>query len=197
MSPGPQVRPRADLGGAATVGLSIVVCAPAGSLAGGRAGRGCHSPSFCPLTSASRTCEEPASSGAHIWPDDITKWPVRTGSGEWFGKGGGWAPAPTQVPPRWRPPCRSARSRPRATTRASCTWTARSRAAPAASAPRAGEPAGRPPRPSFPALCPPWVPRGVSRMKQGRPRARVSTGGHRLSRGGAGCGQVPAGGPGP
>lgn len=93
------MRPRADLGGAATVGLSIVVCAPAGSLAGGRAGRGCHSPSFCPLTSASRTCEEPASSGAHIWPDDITKWPVRTGSGEWFGKGGGWAPAPTQVPP--------------------------------------------------------------------------------------------------
>jgi hypothetical protein len=28
------------------------------------------------LTPASRTCEEPASSGAHIWPDDITKWPV-------------------------------------------------------------------------------------------------------------------------
>uniref|UniRef100_A0A8C7B5M6 Inactive rhomboid protein n=1 Tax=Neovison vison TaxID=452646 RepID=A0A8C7B5M6_NEOVI len=25
-----------------------------------------------------RTCEEPASSGAHIWPDDITKWPICT-----------------------------------------------------------------------------------------------------------------------
>ncbi|XP_053516885.1 inactive rhomboid protein 2 isoform X1 [Artibeus jamaicensis] len=24
-----------------------------------------------------RTCEEPASSGPHIWPDDITKWPLR------------------------------------------------------------------------------------------------------------------------
>lgn len=31
------------------------------------------------LTTASRTCEEPASSGAHIWPDDITKWPVSEG----------------------------------------------------------------------------------------------------------------------
>lgn len=28
------------------------------------------------LNPVSRTCEEPASSGAHIWPDDITKWPV-------------------------------------------------------------------------------------------------------------------------
>lgn len=25
----------------------------------------------------SRTCEEPASNPPHVWPDDITKWPVR------------------------------------------------------------------------------------------------------------------------
>lgn len=24
-----------------------------------------------------RTCEEPASNPPHVWPDDITKWPVR------------------------------------------------------------------------------------------------------------------------
>lgn len=29
-----------------------------------------------------RTCEEPASSGAHIWPDDITKWPICTEQAE-------------------------------------------------------------------------------------------------------------------
>lgn len=25
----------------------------------------------------SRVCEEPASAGPHLWPDDITQWPVR------------------------------------------------------------------------------------------------------------------------
>lgn len=26
---------------------------------------------------SARTCEEPASNPPHVWPDDITKWPVR------------------------------------------------------------------------------------------------------------------------
>lgn len=30
---------------------------------------------------ASRTCEEPASNPPHVWPDDITKWPVRARGG--------------------------------------------------------------------------------------------------------------------
>lgn len=39
-------------------------------------------------TTAFRTCEEPASSGAHIWPDDITKWPVSDSSGRLPDEGG-------------------------------------------------------------------------------------------------------------
>lgn len=39
-------------------------------------------------TTAFRTCEEPASSGAHIWPDDITKWPVSDSSGRLSDEGG-------------------------------------------------------------------------------------------------------------
>lgn len=30
---------------------------------------------------ATRTCEEPASNPPHVWPDDITKWPVRARGG--------------------------------------------------------------------------------------------------------------------
>lgn len=30
---------------------------------------------------ATRTCEEPASNPPHVWPDDITKWPVRARRG--------------------------------------------------------------------------------------------------------------------
>ncbi|XP_067315518.1 inactive rhomboid protein 2-like isoform X2 [Pseudorasbora parva] len=30
-----------------------------------------------------RTCEEPASSGPHVWPDDITEWPICTYPKEW------------------------------------------------------------------------------------------------------------------
>lgn len=45
------------------------------------------------LTTAFRTCEEPASSGAHIWPDDITKWPVSDSSGGLSDEGGDiWLP---------------------------------------------------------------------------------------------------------
>ncbi len=32
---------------------------------------------FFAIHAGSRTCEEPASSGPHVWPDDITQWPVR------------------------------------------------------------------------------------------------------------------------
>uniref|UniRef100_A0A671LD98 Inactive rhomboid protein n=1 Tax=Sinocyclocheilus anshuiensis TaxID=1608454 RepID=A0A671LD98_9TELE len=31
----------------------------------------------------SRTCEEPASSGPHVWPDDITEWPICTYPKTW------------------------------------------------------------------------------------------------------------------
>lgn len=31
-------------------------------------------PASSPVT---RTCEEPASNPPHVWPDDITRWPVR------------------------------------------------------------------------------------------------------------------------
>lgn len=55
-----------------------------------------------PLTSVPRTCEEPASSGAHIWPDDITKWPVSIWAESGLGRWGG-GPA-TQAHLRWCPP---------------------------------------------------------------------------------------------
>lgn len=100
--------------------------------------------------SPSRTCEEPASNPPHVWPDDITKWPVRARwhrelggtvvaasmGGNKPGLGGAWGRTLTlaSLPPA----CRSAPTRPKPTTRASPTWTARSRAGPAASAPRAG-----------------------------------------------------------
>ncbi len=32
---------------------------------------------FFAIHAGSRTCEEPASSGPHVWPDNITEWPVR------------------------------------------------------------------------------------------------------------------------
>jgi len=32
---------------------------------------------FFAIHAGSRTCEEPASSGPHVWPDDIAEWPVR------------------------------------------------------------------------------------------------------------------------
>lgn len=135
-----------------------------------------------PLTSASRTCEEPASSGAHIWPDDITKWPVSVWGGEWSRKGRERVRvSPLQGPnPVWacRPPRRSAPSRPRVTEPASYTWIARSRAAPAASAPRAGKPAPccHLPRGLVSSLPHSGVARGVSRMKGSLPQ---SSGPHR------------------
>ncbi|KAM4762148.1 inactive rhomboid protein 2 isoform 2-T2 [Cyanocitta cristata] len=79
-----------------------------------------------------RTCEEPASNPPHVWPDDITKWPVRARCHHQL------------VTPR------SALTRPKPTTQASPTWTARSRAGPAASAPRA---AVRSPRGSTATSC--------------------------------------------
>ena len=131
---------------------------PAGVRSGGHGKLGVPRPHILPPpTSTSRTCEEPASSGAHIWPDDITKWPVSVRRGERSRKGRE-APARRTAPsPLRAPPGRSARSRPRVTARASRTWTARSGAVPAASAPRAGEPAWAagpspcaPPLPLFP-----------------------------------------------
>lgn len=141
----PRYGPSVALDGAETMALSSMLSVlPTGTWAG-RCGWGCHTFSF----SASRTCEEPASSGAHIWPDDITKWPVSDRA--WSGLGRVergrlrlHGPSPVGAPHR------SARSRPGVTARASCTWTVRSRAAPAVSAPRAGEP-GRTPAQSF--LC--------------------------------------------
>lgn len=38
------------------------------------AGGGTHPTDLPP---PARTCEEPASNPPHVWPDDITKWPVR------------------------------------------------------------------------------------------------------------------------
>lgn len=101
---------------------------------------------------ATRTCEEPASNPPHVWPDDITKWPVRARGGdlhEGTSTGGWWPPAGHggaagglgATPPTWAPlppMLRSAPTRPKPTTRAWRTWTARSRGGPAASAPRAG-----------------------------------------------------------
>lgn len=72
------------------MGLSIMWSVPpTGMLASGHGRPGMPWPLILPPpTSASRTCEEPASSGAHIWPDDITKWPVSVQRGEWSRKGG-------------------------------------------------------------------------------------------------------------
>lgn len=90
----PRYRPRVAQLGCEKTGLSVLDASPPGMLAGGGVcGRLGGRPRLLilpPLTSASRTCEEPASSGAHIWPDDITKWPVSVWGGEWSRKGGGW-----------------------------------------------------------------------------------------------------------
>jgi len=111
-------------------------------------------PSLTPPSPA-RTCEEPASNPPHVWPDDITRWPVSArcrgeagGTAAAASAGGGGRRAGQGAAGRARdrtltvaplPPARrSAPTRPKPTTPASPTWTARSRAGPAASAPRAG-----------------------------------------------------------
>ena len=83
------------------MGLSIMWSVPPmGMLASGRGRLGMPWPLFLPPpTFASRTCEEPASSGAHIWPDDITKWPVSVQGGERSAKGGGDLCAAAQPQP--------------------------------------------------------------------------------------------------
>lgn len=106
------------------VGWSILLSVvPTGMLAGWCGRLGVPQPLILPpLTSASRTCEEPASSGAHIWPDDITKWPVSVQGREWSGEGGEGVPATTQAHPAIGAPSgRSARSSPGVTAQASCT----------------------------------------------------------------------------
>lgn len=150
----PQVRPQGGPHrGPEKTGLRTLPCASCREC---KAWGGGHSSSFCPPTPPSRTCEEPASSGAHIWPDDITKWPVSVWGGARSGKGREGVPGAAQAQPSVHTG-RSARSRPRATALASCTWTATSRAARAASAPRAGEPAWHL-TPGTPAPGTPWHP---------------------------------------
>lgn len=109
-----------------------------------------------------RTCEEPASNPPHVWPDDITRWPVRAlsevptihtntasaGGGQPRARRGGCRRLLAALPLQFLSLLhRSAPTRRKPTTQASLTWTARSRAGPAASAPRAGEiqPAGTEP----------------------------------------------------
>lgn len=90
----PRCSARVALGWAAgEMGLRTVLSVPpTGTLAGGCGRQGVPQPLIlAPPTSAPRTCEEPASSGPHIWPDDITKWPVSIRAESGLGRGAGGA----------------------------------------------------------------------------------------------------------